>query len=240
MKNIIFLLVLSLFLFTSCGGDDDNSPQDSDVDGYSVNDDCDDNNAMVNPDAIEICNGIDDNCNGEVDEGCDIGDLREGGIIFYIAPVPTDLDGDGTLDYGLVCAIEDQSSGIQWYNGTKIITGATGVAIGTGLANTNAIIEFQGPLNSYAAGAARSYTDGSYTDWFLPSKDELNQMYLNKVAINTTAVANGGAAFNDNDWYWSSTEANNAAQAWSQAFSDGLQTAFGKNITWQVRAVRAF
>ena len=36
-----------------------------------------------------------------------IGDLRDGGIVFYIAPTPTDLDGDGDLDTGLVCAEED-------------------------------------------------------------------------------------------------------------------------------------
>ena len=33
------------------------------------NDDCDDNNALVNPAQIEVCNDVDDNCNGQVDEG---------------------------------------------------------------------------------------------------------------------------------------------------------------------------
>ena len=64
MKNIILLSVLSLFIFSSCGGGDDgNSPQDLDGDGYSINDDCDDNNAAVNPGETEIpYNGIDDDC----------------------------------------------------------------------------------------------------------------------------------------------------------------------------------
>ena len=39
-----------------------------------------------------------------------IGDYRDGGIVFYIASPPVDLDGDGDLDTGLVCAIQDQNS----------------------------------------------------------------------------------------------------------------------------------
>ena len=64
MKNIVFLSVLSFFIFSSCGGSDDNTPQDSDGDGFSINDDCNDNDALVNPGATEIpYNGIDDDCN---------------------------------------------------------------------------------------------------------------------------------------------------------------------------------
>ena len=52
---------------------------------------------------------------------------------------------------------------------------------------------------------AKAYAGGGYTDWFLPSKDELNLMYTNKATINTTATANGGSSFSSS-WYWSSTE----------------------------------
>ncbi|MDO9098650.1 MAG: MopE-related protein, partial [Candidatus Methanoperedens sp.] len=47
------------------------SEYDYDGDGYGTTTDCNDSNAAINPGAIEVCNGIDDNCNGTVDEGFD-------------------------------------------------------------------------------------------------------------------------------------------------------------------------
>jgi surface protein len=154
------------------------------------------------------------NCNNLV-----IGLSYQGGIIAYI---------DSTGQHGLIAATADQSEGIQWYNGTNIVTGATGTAIGTGLTNTNAIIAVQGS-GSYAASIARDYNGGGYTDWFLPSKDELNQLYENKTAISGFTDA----------WYWSSTEFNNDV-AWLQIFSNGNQNDDIKANTYYVRAVRAF
>jgi len=64
-----------------------------------------------------------------------IGDYRDGGIVFYIASPPVDLDGDGDLDTGLVCAIQDQSSSIQWIIGGSTQTttnGGTLASIGQG------------------------------------------------------------------------------------------------------------
>jgi hypothetical protein len=71
---------------------------------------------------------------------------------------------------------------------------------------------------------------GGYSDWYLPSKDELNQLYINKVAI-------GGFA---DGYYWSSTELNNYG-AWRQLFYNGYQSNyFNKDASSYVRAVRAF
>ena len=121
----------------------------------------------------------------------------------------------------------------------NVATGATGTAIGTGSANTTAIISAQGPpVTSYAAGLAGAYTGGGYTDWFLPSKDELNKMYLNKATINTTAAANSGSDF-VSDYYSSSTEGD-SSNAWEQDFYNGYQSIGNKSLTYDVRAVRAF
>lgn len=160
-----------------------------------------------------------------------IGDFRNGGIVFWVDP------GDNTS--GLVCALEDQSAAIRWYNGTYVTTGATTVTVGTGSANTDAIISTQGAVQtSYAAGLAKAYAGASYTDWFLPSKDELNQMYIHRAAINATAVANGGVALTTNI-YWSSTEGNTIL-AWIHNFSSSAQVNSGKDNLRAVRAVRAF
>ena len=76
-------------------------------------------------------------------------------------------------------------------------TGATGTAIGTGQANTTAIVTTQG-AGSYAAQLCNDLTVGGYNDWFLPSKDELDLMYENLYLQEV-----GG--FTD-DYYWSSSE----------------------------------
>ena len=167
-----------------------------------------------------------------------VGDFYGGGVVFYIFE-SGDTGYVAGETHGLIAAVQDQSSGIRWYNGSYTTTGATATTIGTGSANTDAIIAAQGATEtSYAAGLARAYTGGGYTDWFLPSKDELNQMYTNKATINTTASANGGSNFSTN-YYWSSTESD-SFNARDQNFASGDQDSNYKANTFIVRAVRAF
>ena len=81
------------------------------------------------------------------------------------------------------------------------------------------------------------YTDGTYSDWFLPSKDELNGMYLNIGQGNALGLGNiGGFA---DLIYWSSTEVDNY-DAWEQGFNYGDQDGNNKINSFGVRAVRAF
>ena len=162
-----------------------------------------------------------------------IGDAYGGGKVAYIL-VSGDPGYDPAVQHGLIAATADQSSGISWAlvanQGTTVPPpGASGTAIGTGLANTNAIVGQNGVGITYAAGLARAYNGGSYTDWYLPSKDELNKLYLNRGAI-------GGFAA---DYYWSSSEYN-ASFAQLQNFNNGSQLDTNKSSTIYVRAVRSF
>ena len=176
-----------------------------------------------------------------------IGDYRDGGIVFYIASPPVDLDGDGDLDTGLVCAIQDYTNAIAWIIGGSTQTtanGGTSASIGHGQTNTTAMMNQVG----YTGGTAAVCNDYSitvneitYSDWVLPSKDELNQMYEHKAAINSAAAANSGSNFSNVyiNYYWSSTEYD-FNFAWFQVFNGGSQYANDKGIAGFVRAVRAF
>ena len=62
---LLLLLVPIVLLISGC-------VIDFDKDGYFSNIDCDDRNPDVNPGAVEVCNGIDDNCDGRIDEGCPV------------------------------------------------------------------------------------------------------------------------------------------------------------------------
>jgi hypothetical protein len=169
-----------------------------------------------------------------------IGDYRDGGIVFYIASPPVDLDGDGDLDTGLVCAIVDQGSTIEWIQGgdTQTTTnGGTSVSIGLGQTNTTVMMSQVG----YTGGAATvcdEYTttvnEITYNDWFLPSKDELNQMYINKTTLEDVS---GFTAFSN--FYWSSTEYDKG-NAWEHIFFNGNKGVEVKEFPSNVRAVRAF
>ena len=154
-----------------------------------------------------------------------IGDSYQGGIIFWL---------DATGQHGLIAATTDQSTGIQWYNGSSTNTEAHGDGVYAGKMNTMLIIANQGSnSNDYAAGVCANYsvTVGgvTYGDWYLPSKYELNLLYLQKTAVGGFASA----------YYWSSTE-DRYGYAWSQHFDYGTQYYFGKEETLYVRAIRAF
>ena len=156
-----------------------------------------------------------------------IGQAALGGIIFYILQ-PSDPGYDFYKQHGLIAATSDQSSGIGWgCNGTTI-SGADGTALGTGAQNTTDILA-SCAARPIAASVAAAHNGGGYTDWYLPSQNELNILYINKPAV-------GGFS---NNSYWSSSE-RDGSRAYLQTLDSGFQYFTGKINTYLVRAIRSF
>jgi hypothetical protein len=156
-----------------------------------------------------------------------IGQNYQGGIIFWL---------DATGQHGLIAATADQSTGIQWYNLTYRSTGTTGDGLYAGAMNTAMIIATQmadNEMGNFAAKVCADYSvtvgDVTFGDWYLPSKYELNLLYLQQTEV-------GGFA---DYYYWSSSE-NSISDAWRQNFGGGNQYNDFKQNTYYVRAVRAF
>ena len=158
-----------------------------------------------------------------------VGESFGGGIVFHVYDKG---------QHGLIAAPQDLSTGIRWHAGgepgiyTPTMAKSDGVI--SGKSNTAIIIAVQGYGDgaTYAARISNEYsvTSGSpYGDWYLPSKFELNLLFMRREVIGGFAAGS----------YWSSTEANNA-QTWSQNFQSGLQSESTKNSTFRVRVIRSF
>jgi hypothetical protein len=148
-----------------------------------------------------------------------------GGYVFY-------NDGNGG---GLVSAKTDQNGAQVWITGGSTATtlnGNTLTAIGTGLANSNFIVAQTGHTDS-AAKTCLDYSDGTYSDWFLPSENEVSLMYT-KLKLNSI----GGFG----SYVYSSSSEYDASYVWYVSFSSGTQYHDDTKSGFPnpVRAVRTF
>jgi hypothetical protein len=135
------------------------------------------------------------------------------------------------------------------------LSGTFDTAVGTGKDNT-ALMLAVGACTSGAANSATAYRGGGFTDWALPSKDELNAMcYYSRYLMaspdptvscygDSGTVQNGTFAsdlygFDESGNYWSSSQYNED-KAWTQFFANGYQLSSLKYEAWRVRPIRAF
>ena len=158
-----------------------------------------------------------------------LGDIVEGGIVFYV---------DATGEHGLVAAQEDLEGTYEWGCYNQSVSGADSQWIGSGLQNTMDITN-QGCTTEdggiTAAQAALDAEINGYSDWYLPSVGELQIMYL--------SIASGSYLGNIGDfqstYYWSSSE-NNGSIAWYVNFINGYTIYYSKSNPDRVRVIRAF
>ena len=150
-----------------------------------------------------------------------IGDFVQGGILFYSGAT-----------FQLISAQQDIIIPLYWGVYGTAVSG-TSTEIGSGSNNTNLIshIFANSGYSMLAANVCSGYSFSGYTDWFLPSKDELNEIYLLKTII-------GGFDIYTN--YWSSSQYTPEC-AWMQYFATGMQSGLGyKDQLYKVRPIRIY
>jgi len=164
---------------------------------------------------------LDSNFNVKINAGYidpKIGDVFQGGIVFYTGAT-----------YCLISAQDDISSGIEWgCSGTLI--NATGLTIGTGHDNTYQITTHCA-TRPISASLCSTLNLSGYTDWYLPSRDELSQMYYYRNTI--------GRFTNDSVGYWSSSEIESTTARYIP-FTTGTVTSGTKSITKHTRPIRTY
>ena len=161
-------------------------------------------------------------CGGDTDGAYKIGDTGPGGgIVFHDKG-----NSSGGWRYLEVSRVNIGT--IPWASsGFAVIDRpGTGAAIGTGRANTIIILNADG--NAPAAKACIDYRGGGMSDWFLPSRDELNALYR---ARSQVGISTG--------FFWSSTQ-RTPTTAWGRTFATGNEFDNSKSQPNPVRAVRSF
>lgn len=165
-----------------------------------------------------------------------VGELYGGGVVFWV---------DQTGQHGLIVSMIDLSTVQAWSNITGQLIGTTAQSDWDGNSNTTAITGQSGHTSS-AAKLCADYTNadygtGTYSDWYLPSRGELNDLWNNLKAVQKALDSDGNSSTTAiaKNYYWSSSEYSSNG-AWTFYFDYGVAYSVTKDGTYYVRAVRAF
>ena len=186
-------------------------------------------NESFNDSLIVLSQQLDSVLNAPCTALYQVGDMVEGGIVFYV---------DATGEHGLVAAQEDLEGTYQWGCYGESVEGADSKWIGSGLQNTMDITIQGCTTQNGGITAAQASLDteiNGYSDWYLPSVGELQTMFI----TIGQGSENGNIGSFSNSWYWSSSESDNYP-AWFVSFNDGSTGSYGKDDAARVRVIRAF
>ena len=164
-------------------------------------------------------------------EPYEIGDTGPGGGLIFLTP---STEGNVSEEYfeAAPASAEVERSWATGANQSAVVSGADGTAIGTGEQNTADIVAQSGNVAATSAAVyCSNLVSGGKSDWFLPSKDELNEMYENLHTLGIGGFTSGA--------YWTSSEFDNNG-AWYQTFLNGGQFENTKSSTPLVRPTRSF
>ena len=160
-----------------------------------------------------------------------IGEYFEGGIVFHIY-----RDSLG-IEHGLIVSQSDLSIDSQWSSIDTLI-GNNAKSTWNGLSNTQAISNDTTILIS-AAKACKNLVQANYSDWYLPSIDELYIMFSHRFDINRRLSQVNGSQLIGLSSYWSSTELDKT-DALSVNYLSGTIAQDAKNTMKKVRAIRKY
>lgn len=163
-----------------------------------------------------------------------VGDVKDGGIVFWV---------DATGYSGLIVDLNDLTSATWGCDGTDV-PGTEGTAITTGHSNTSNILRYCTTTN-IAADLCNKSNNGGFSDWFLPTKDEFDQLANNINIVNNKLTENGGTALptsgGSDNYYWTSRSyPNGNSHAMGYRIDVVSQVTLSRGRLSKVRAIRSF
>jgi hypothetical protein len=178
---------------------------------------------------------------------CAVGDVGPGGgIVFYVSP-----SANGFISASPACAPTSRCKYLEaapttgtnawtdakyiWSEDTDGRTGATATSIGSGYANTSANISGAGGGTNGAGYVSRAYRGpNNLNDWYLPTKDELEQLYAERARVGVRYSVMG------DDYWTSSDEVSGGTYPWIYEMNFPFWTSTRKSELLYVRPIRAF